>query len=613
MRLLDLYFHAFRAFKKHTNEDLNSQKLRKAITYSNHKNDILTTIKYDCKIEVDWIENIEEGLKFVEKAIREEHQFIRTEGEVVPIEKVRKVSKASVEHLSRHSALITRVPKNNSANLIPDKLYVVEKLSDYLVYENRFLYLLLCYLRDFIQMRLNKIKDKTTTYQSEMSIDKDIEANQRHLQYTLDFKDLYKNDPYLIEQYNQIPMVKRAETIYATVISFFATPLMKEVAKAPLLKTPIVKTNVLRMNQNFKAALKLYDYITAYNEDGYELIEVQKTYQPFPPEMSDEIADTIELNSMIGYVVGNDIRGKLERNSELKEKEQLKAQNKKKLDEIKRLKRRINEMYEDPSEYMLLLEKRNIQLEKENLNLAQEKQINRDLSKQLVALKEDALGLEESVLDLKMALADKNTEMDKMNQKYFDDMTLAETIHQKELSETEEAHATLIKEWTEANKLYIEDLKKECLSQQKEIQDSFKIEREQLFKAHEKDVLSLISKYEIKEELSLEKQNYLRQEIDSYKVKEKQNKTTIGSLKKESKRLDEESKFSNARYIALKAQQGLITEDDDFTSKEKFQQLELEMKAYKKLFKEQWKLAKKNIREKAKKRTIKEEKIEEHK
>ena len=43
-----------------------------------------------------------------------------------------------------------------------------------------------------------------------------------------------------------------------------ATPLMQELAKVPLLSPPITKTNVLRMNTHFKAAVDLYEYLSAY-------------------------------------------------------------------------------------------------------------------------------------------------------------------------------------------------------------------------------------------------------------------------------------------------------------------------------------------------------------
>lgn len=601
MRLVDLYFQAFRAFRKHTKDDSKSQKLRKVIAHSNHKDGILTTIKYECDIEVDWIENIEEGLKFVEKAILEDHQFIRTEGEVVPIEKVKNVSKASVEHLSRHSNFITRIPKDPNANLIPDKLYVVEKLSDYLVYENRFIFLLLCYVRDFVQMRLNNIKDKTTTYQSDMSINKNIEANQRNIQYKLNVTDLSKNDPYLLEQFSEIPRVNRVETIYAIAVSLLATPLMKEVAKAPLLKPPVIKTNVLRMNQNFKAALKLYDYITSYNTDGYELRQTKQTFQPIPPEMEDEIAETIELTSVISYIVGNDIKDSLEQSIKIKETEQLEAQNKKTVEEIKRLKKRIVEMDENPTEYIFKLEKRNIQLEKDNRNLAQERDKNSELEVKIVRLESDKVELEESIDTLNLNVLEKENEIDAINQKYFDDMTQTESIHQDELQKMEQLHYANLRELKESHRLFMKQMNEEFITEKQNLESILEAKLKSLIVKHTGEVTLLARKSNAKEVAFLEYVKELINDIEKLKTEAVIFETKILAFETDVMRLEDERNHANGQYLALKTQQGLLTEEDNFTSRDKFKQLELEMKAYKKLFKEQWKLTKQSIRENARK------------
>ena len=44
---------------------------------------------------------MEKGLVHIEKAIKEERQFIRSNGEVLPIEKIKHVSKESIEHLAK--------------------------------------------------------------------------------------------------------------------------------------------------------------------------------------------------------------------------------------------------------------------------------------------------------------------------------------------------------------------------------------------------------------------------------------------------------------------------------------------------------------------------------
>ena len=630
MRLIDLYYQAFRAFRKHTQNDTNSQKLRHIIAQSNAQKDRLTSVKFTADIEADWITNIEEGLIYVEKAIREDRQFIRTQGEVVQIEKVKRVSKASVEHLSKHSDLITRAPKDgNPENIIPDKLYVVEKLSDYLVYENRFLYLLLSYLKDFIQMRLDKIKDKTTTYESTMVMDKKIKANQRSINFQMDYNEVSKNDPLLVDNYKDIPLVNRVETIYAMVVSFLATPLMKEVSKAPKIKPPVVKTNVLRMNPNFRAALKLYDYVTSYSKDGYSFREIKKTFSPFPASMGDEIADTIELSSVIAYITGNDIESTLLERLEAKEKEQLILANQKAVEEIRRLKKRIIEMNEDPAEYILKLEKRNVHLEKENVHLAEIKAQNAQLLIELDIHEKEKLVFMREKEELKTIIEEKINEVDLLNQKYFDDMTTAEEIHQQEIStlnqkhhdqiqtmmehheqaiaSLNETHQKAIEQLNASHQLAVDTLQKDHNQTLLDLKKSHESNIEKIKLDHEQQTDVLITAHQVEVTKLDEHINELHQQVskledhirllkDTLVNESNAYETTVNDLNQKLKRMTDEKQYVSAQFLAFKAQQGLLTEEDDYTSKERFKQLEQEMIAYKKLFKEQWKKTKEKIR-----------------
>ena len=658
MGLTQLYHRAFRDFRKHTQPEPESQKLRKTIRRSNQTEDVLTSIKYDCIIEPDWVENIEEGLVYVEKAIQEERQFIRTEGEVIPIEKVKRVSKASVEHLAKHSDLITRVPKDKRANLIPEKLYMEEKLTDYQVYENRFLYMLLCYLKDFIQLRLDDIKDKTTTFEAKVTMNKNLDENQRHLKYGLNYHDLYKNDPYLIDQYRKIPMVDRIENIYALVVSFLSHPLMKEVSKAPKIKPPVIKINVLRMNPNFRAALKLYDYVTAYNKDGYTIEEKKQSLNPFPKAIGDEIAETIQLTSNLAYIVGNDLSKTLEEQLKAREAEEKALQEKKHIDELKRLKKRIVEMNEDASEYMLRLEKRNVELEKKGLELKAEQEKNEALQERVKTLETDKQSLKDTIKQLKAKLKAKDDELNAMNQKYFDDMTESEEVHQREIKALKEKHAaeietlkthyenrisdlkthyeTTISELKSEHEAALQALKTSYEKTIQSLKDSYETEIETLKETHASTLQAMKDEHEenlhtlkethekdkqaqrethekekaelnaliAKREEAIEEHKHAHEVLShkheqSIKAHEKQRQT----LNKKIKRLDEEKKYESAKIKALKNQHGLM-DDADYTSKQKFRQLEMEMEAYKKLFKEQWKKAKSQIRQKVKEETF---------
>ena len=139
MNYIDTLYRALVDYRKNTQGNNECKSHRTAIIAANPAQDVIEVTRKNCTIEEDWIEAIERGLEFIEKAIKEERQFIRSNGEVIPIEKVKRVSKDSVEHLARHSNFFTRAPKEGE-DLIPEHLYTVERLSDYAVYENRFLY-----------------------------------------------------------------------------------------------------------------------------------------------------------------------------------------------------------------------------------------------------------------------------------------------------------------------------------------------------------------------------------------------------------------------------------------------------------------------------------------
>jgi hypothetical protein len=108
MNQTDIYYRALLEFRKQIGLNSEIKSLARAVAEAEASEERITVTGSLCRIDEDWIVAIEEGLEYVEKAIKEDRQFIRSNGEVVPIEKVRNVSKDSVQHLAKHSNLITR-------------------------------------------------------------------------------------------------------------------------------------------------------------------------------------------------------------------------------------------------------------------------------------------------------------------------------------------------------------------------------------------------------------------------------------------------------------------------------------------------------------------------
>ena len=356
MNELDLYYRVLREYNEAVAQNRSHTRFIQAAQKAPAKDDKLETIRTRCIIDEEWILKIEEYLPFVEKAIREDRQFIRQEGETVPIEKAKKVSKTSVSHLARHSDYITHLPDEEGEPLLPDKIYITENESNYAVYENRFLYMLLCYTRDFVELRYTKISELGNTYRGSLKINKRVEIGKRTVSLEASLQEVSKNDRLSEADQLMNDIIERLESIRVQVSALLMTPLMNEVSKAPMLRPPITRTNVLRMNNNFKNAVELYDYLSAYQGAGYTIKEIKKSFAPFPEKMGGEIFQAMPLLAFLVYKYGNDLEGTLKESYEKEETERALQKAQKKAAELAQLKKRIQNDEKSMEEYLLSLE-----------------------------------------------------------------------------------------------------------------------------------------------------------------------------------------------------------------------------------------------------------------
>lgn len=582
MSTLDVYYRAFKEYRKETVDNTSCQKDRTAISQASVDNDKLNTTKYLCVIEEEWVKKIEDGLEFVEKAVHEERQFIRVNGEVVPIEKAKRISKDSVEHLAKHSEMITHVPEKEGDDIIPDKLYMVEKLSDYAVYENRFLYMLLCYLRDFIQFRLERIETLRRTYISDLSVSKKIETKKRT--FTLETKIYEKrtDNPYPIADETSAAIVQRIANCQSIINMLLDTDLMVQVAKSPMIKPPIVKTNVLKMNNNFKKALALYDYVASYKGLGFTYEEVNSDFAPFQEKLADELAEAFQLTSFTVYKVGNGIEEILETAYREEEKRRRDNENKKLDERIKRIKKRALESNKTLEEYALLLDERNRMLERDSEELAVIRQEIDTLNRKIDEITLEKKELNRRITELSGQIDEKDREIASLNQKYIEDTTFLKNSHEQEIA----------------------TVKADCEQQIEAKQIEFATKLQETISEYEAKYTELNAQkvqLEANAQEVQQRSDSLQQEIDS-KSREFEDKfrTDYEAKAKEAKKTADkavkELALVRGELDGIRAMQGKLTPSTEYSSRERFVELQEAYAAFEKFFKEQWKLTKKEIR-----------------
>lgn len=550
MKQLDTYYRALLNFREATTQNRECTAFRKAVSEANVEADAIKIIRTICTVENDWLDEIEKGLVFVDKAIKEDRQFIYSNGEVEPIEKVKNISTESVKHLARHSNLITRLPEEDG-DIIPDKLYSVERLNDYAVYENRFLYMLLCYVRDFVSIRYSKIMELSNKYDGTLNLDKQVVSAKQTLTYRVSLHDERRDDKYLREHNPAKPSIDRMDLILKTIIAFMATPLMEYAAKAPMLKPPITKTNVLKMDNNFKGAVALYDYIIAYDKPGYTTEERVINLSPFDATLADELSEGCALLSFLTYEHGLNLKNTLKNRYDAAEQQRRTQELTQRSEQLELLKQKLSRSEISAEEYILALEKQ--------IKLMQADQAKIEpMRKEIFELKEHEEELNVQISELYLNMKKLNDELDEIDLRHAKEMAALKEEYQEKIYDLMTQHEQEMRDLQQAYDAKIKDLHEEILKTRED----------------------------------------WNAEVAEYRKKLDESEQKYHVLQIEYQALEERKLLCEAQIKALRIENGSLSGQDEFADKDGFDQLEKEFSIFERFYKEQWKQAKKKIRKK---------------
>ena len=538
MENLDLLYRAYSEYKKLCITDDDTSRFYRAYVRNNLKEHEDTVHIFNlCKIDEDWVKAMEEGLVFFEKAIKEDRQFIRNDGEVTPVEKVRKVAKESIQDLAKHASYITHeAPDTVETDVLPDKLLVIRKESDYAIYENRVLYTGLMYLKDFVMSRLETIKEATNTYQVKQHITKMIDMGARKIDVKLTFDEKRTNDPLLSENNTEKDIIDRLDAVLTMILALLKTPLMREVSKVDMVSRPIQKTNILKMNRNFREALALFDYIASYQGQGFTIEHIERSYYPLTKEMSESYSENLILLSFLNYIYTNELTDKLEK----RYRDALAEEQRMKEDEILAKLRSFHadakEKEKTINEYFILFEQGYRILEKRN---------------------------DELVIQIKTLEAE----------------------HKKEIELLKLTQQEEIKRITKEAEQKIEEKERETEERIKKLEEEQEERVQRLIEDSNKEIAAMSMR------LSLEKDEFKRTYKDHVEQMEIQNE----EYRKQAEEAMKYKSTLEAQLISYKGQNGILS-PAEFNAEEEFDKLEKIKADFDKFYDAAWKEAKKKIR-----------------
>ena len=262
----------------------------------------------DKQIDLRWVEAIEEAIIPLDNIIRNPRRFIVQEEEIVNIELARKISPESIRHLAQHTNMIAKVENDT---VTPNKILNIFKEESFETYENRFIYTLLINLQYFISKRLSAINDSVDGNNLTSILFKDSfrigkENVKCSFEMTIDspgFKmdgDLLDVDPEKLSKFQRVERIKKI------LYDFQNSPLIKALSGTSLVRPPIMRTNVLQKNPDFKKAKALWDFIETYRESGFS-VEVTETNEIPSDEYLADLYTTMILNfSLLKHHIGSE-------------------------------------------------------------------------------------------------------------------------------------------------------------------------------------------------------------------------------------------------------------------------------------------------------------------
>ena len=246
-------------------------------------------------IDESWVLAIEECMTPFHNIIMNPRNFIREDEEIVNVAVARQSTPDVIRHLTMHGNYIDEVTEDN---VRPNHLMNKFKEDTWNTYENRFVYTLLEKTHLFVKKRYEaifanvgdeygaflKMSSETTTYAERVkaNIDIRIRENEDRLAGGEKGKDIFE----------------RIAKLYRGLQNYMQSSFAKQMCKYARVKNPIVKTNAIQKNPNFKACYILWVFIYNYLDIGYNISIYEQSN-----EIDQEFMNDIYHSIMFDYII----------------------------------------------------------------------------------------------------------------------------------------------------------------------------------------------------------------------------------------------------------------------------------------------------------------------
>lgn len=193
--------------------------------------------------------------------------------EVVAMEKAKKVDSESIRHLASHTQYIRDINAQNE--VIPSKILSTYAEDNIGIYENRFIKSLINRVIVFLDTRLKLMDENLESISAdEIRYKNNIKLSHRKIDLEMNIKI---SNEILDETQKARELFDKTKNALDKYRALKGTGLYQAVVKLKDVVPPIMKTNIILHNPDFKIAYNLWLYIDRTTEVGYNVQSDEKT------------------------------------------------------------------------------------------------------------------------------------------------------------------------------------------------------------------------------------------------------------------------------------------------------------------------------------------------
>lgn len=253
--------------------------------------------------DMSFLDTIESVYPALLKIMRDPKKSIRYENDVVAVEKARKVNSDTVRHLASHTELIKEIAKNG--DVIPSKVLTTFAEEELAIYENRFIKSLVKRIELFLERRYEVMKVSLESFETEkMQVTNVFMLSGQEV--TIDLGVAIKNDltadvETTKEQYQRLLQVRQ------NIQGLKNSEFMRALAKAKDVLPPIMKTNIIIHNPDFKLCYGLWLYLDRVDGIATNVDVKEKNYK-FTQIFNKDVNEVMAL-ALTAFIKNRNIDG----------------------------------------------------------------------------------------------------------------------------------------------------------------------------------------------------------------------------------------------------------------------------------------------------------------